>query len=119
MSACSQPLKPGYRDPTITNLPSIPLQSLDFFVLGDVAFGVPGVCDLGSASLVVVSEFLEQVAPDLSASVIAELVITQRQVNARHEGFIKLSNSVGREEQYTLEIIKRPQEYCQASAANS
>ena len=66
---------------TVADLPSVPLQSLDIFILCDILLCVVVVSYLGTSALVIVFELLEEVLPDLGPRVVAERIISERQVD--------------------------------------
>lgn len=91
---------------TVSDLSSVPLQGGDFRVHSDVLLCVVAVPDLWSIVLLVVFlELLEQVVPDLAAGIIVERGIAKGQMDARHECFVKLTNSVRSKEQNALEVV--------------
>jgi hypothetical protein len=60
--------------------------------------------------LVVVLELLKQVAPDLGARGVVELVVAEGQVDARFESLIELVDAVCGEEEDALKVVERSEE---------
>lgn len=59
---------------------------------------------------VVVFELVEQVVPDLSAGGVVETGVADRDVDARHEGFVEVADAVCGQEQNSLEVVQGTEE---------
>lgn len=101
----------GNETPTIANLATVPFEFIDCFGLLHIFFCDKLICDLALASLLTIFfQLLEEVVPNLVASVLIERVIQNCNVDSGHDGFVELPHSVGSQKKNTLEVFKRSQE---------
>lgn len=65
-----------------------------------------------NALVVTALEHAEQVAPDLDALVLLEVVVPQGEVDAALEGLVEGADSVGREDEDAVVVLEETEEHC-------
>lgn len=80
---------------TIPDFTAIPFELFNDIILQNVLFSTPSDDEI----LTLVSEFVEELCPDLAAVVFAERIILDDNVNSGNEGIIKMPYTIGGQEQ--------------------
>jgi hypothetical protein len=56
-------------------------------------------------------QLTEQIVPDMISSIVVQLLVAKRKMDARHKSLVKMTHPIRRKKEDSLEIIKRSQKY--------
>jgi hypothetical protein len=91
----------------VSDLSAIPLGALHLLVLQDVTLGSCSQADIRTNPL----ETVDEVLPDVLGGIFRQLRIVKRDVDARLECLVEISNTVGGEEQNSFVIFKNTKKH--------